>query len=197
MTLSDSVNLLYSTYPRKAPKYLGRRDNPLAGKFPNMNLATQNGAPHHLSQLSNGMGESLTSYRYNRVAGSGSFVYIVDTGLRQPNHNAPKGDLSRSGLYNGGSNNHRVPTEHSVTGNDLYSDHEHGSLIAALAVNNNIGIARKAKLVSIKVTEGRDTMFTTLGLLDGIIWAIDDIVRQKRQQTAVITISLGKYICGL
>jgi Subtilase family len=197
MTLSDSVNLLYSTYPRKAPKYLGRRDNPLAGKFPNMNLATQNGAPHHLSQLSNGMGESLTSYRYNRVAGLGSFVYIVDVGLLPSNHHVQKGDLSRSGLYGGGSNDNRMPEEYSVDENNLYSDNKHGSLIAALAVNDDIGIARKAKLVSVKVTEGRDTVFTTLGLLDGIMWAINDIVQLNRQGTAVITISLGKYLCGL
>ena len=159
-----------------------------------MKLVTQNGAPLHLSQLSNGISESLTSYRYNRVAGSKSFVYVVDAGLLQPDRLQRLGDLSRSLLYDSTA---KKPTEYSINENDLYSDNTHGTLIAALAVGNTIGIARKAKLVSIKVTEGRDTMFTTLGLLDGIIWAIDDIVRQKRQQTAVITISLGKYICGL
>ena len=194
MTLSDSVNLLYSTYPRKAPKYLGRRDNPLAGKFPNMNLATQNGAPHHLSQLSNGMGESLTSYRYNNVAGYGSFVYVVGVGLLPPDSQRESGDLSRKGLYD---NTRSKPTEYSIYKNYLYSDDNRGSLIAALAVNNAIGIARRAKLVSVKVTEGRDTVFTTWGLLDGIMWALNDIVRRKKQPKAVITISLGKYICGL
>jgi oryzin len=194
MTSSDSVNLLYSTYPGKAPKYLGRRDNPLAGKFPNMNLVTQNGAPLHLSQLSNGISESLTSYRYNDAAGYGSFVYVVGVGLLPSNSRRQRGDLNRKGLYD---QSNSKPTEYSVYKNDLYSDNTRGSLIAALTVHNVIGIARKAKLVSVKVTEGRDTFFNTLGLVDGIMWAINDIVRQNRQRTAVITISLGKYICGL
>ena len=194
MTSSDSVNLWYSTYPGKAPKYLGRRDNPLAGKFsgPYVELITQENAPHHLSQLSNGMGESLTSYRYNKVAGLGSFVYIVDGGLLKLH--VGKGDLTRSGLY---KNSNAPLIEYSVYNNGLYSDDKHGNLIAALAVNNDLGIARKAQLVSVKVTQGKTIDFSTKDLVDGILWAIDDIVKEKRQRTAVITISLGKYICGL
>lgn len=192
MTSSDSVNLWYSTYPGKAPKYLGRRDNPLAGKFPRMNLITQENAPHHLSQLSNGMGESLTSYRYNSMAGSGSFVYVVDAGLFKPREG--NGDLARSGLYRG---SHGPPEEYSAYENDLYSDNKHGNLIAALAVNNDLGIARKAQLVSVRVTEGTGIEFTTEGLVWGILKATDNIVKKQRQRMAVITISLGKYICGL
>ena len=186
MTSSDSVNLLYSTYPGKAPKYLGRRDDPFVS---NMIVTTENGAPRHLSQLSNGPGESLTSYRYNYAGGWGSFVYVVDVGLLQPGKGG--GDVRRSALPIN-------PTEYSVHDqNDLYSHNVHGSLISALAVGSIIGIARRANLVSVKISEGTDSVFTTFGLAEGIVWAMNDIVKLARQQTAVITITLGKYICGL
>ena len=199
MTSSDSVNLLYSTYPGKASRYLGRRDNPLAGKFPDSKIVTtKHVAPPHLSQLSNGPGETQTSYRYNDVAGLGSFVYVVGIGLLLPGSLKAGGDLRRGHLT---TIDNLKPTEYALINknyHDVYSvDDVRGSLIAALTVGSTIGIARRAKLVSIKVPDGINSVFTTSELVEGIMWAINDIVGQERQRKAVITISLGKYICGL
>jgi subtilisin family serine protease len=97
----------------------------------------------------------------NYPTGSNAVVYVFDTGV-DINHPEFEG-RARFGFSAYGPG-------------DVYG---HGTHVAGTIAGKNVGIAKKAQIVSVKVLS--DTGSGTLGsILDGIDWAIEDIKQQKR-----------------
>jgi subtilisin family serine protease len=96
----------------------------------------------------------------NYPDGSDAVVYVFDTGV-DINHPEFEG---------------RARFGYSAYGpRDVYG---HGTHVAGTIAGKNVGIAKKAQIVSVKVLSDNGSG-SLWGLLDGIDWAIEDIKQQK------------------
>ncbi|KAI9932964.1 Basic amino-acid permease [Aspergillus wentii] len=136
-------------------------------------LTTQSGAPWGLGSISH-KGDASTEYVYDSSAGTGTFAYVVDTGINVA-HTEFGGRASKA--YNAVKN-----AKHEDTVG-------HGTHVAGTIGGSTFGIAKKASLLSVKVFDGESG--TTSDILDGYNWAANDIVEKKRTSKAAINMSLG------
>lgn len=66
----------------------------------------------------------------------------------------------------------------------------HGTHVAGIIGAKTYGVAKKTNLIAVKVI-GDDGLGAASGVLDGLNWALNDIVTKNRRPTAVINMSLG------
>lgn len=143
--------------------------------LPNLNkrqgdTVTQDGAPWGLARVSS-QEPGGTSYTYNSHGGEGSTVFIVDTGI----------DIEHPDF------------EGRATWGENFADKEntdgagHGTHCAGTAVGKTFGVAKKAKVVAVKVL-GSDGSGTTEGVIQGLQWAGAE---GKKAGKSVISMSLG------
>jgi oryzin len=137
-------------------------------------LTTQASAPWGLASISSRTA-GATSYIYDSSAGTGTFSYVVDTGVRLTHV-----DFEGRAIF--GFN--------GVSGSTSQADNNgHGTHVAGTVGGAKYGVAKKTTIVAVKVFEGAEG--SASDVFSGFDWAVNDIVTKGRQNTAVINMSLG------
>ncbi|KAJ4264538.1 proteinase B [Fusarium torreyae] len=135
-------------------------------------LTTQSGAPWGLGTISHRSSGS-TSYIYDTTAGSGSYAYVVDSGV-QIAHNQFGGRASLGYNAVGGAHTDTLG---------------HGTHVAGTIAGSTYGVSKRANIISVKVFAGREGSTSTI--LAGFNWAVNDITSKSRAGRSVINLSLG------
>ncbi|KAJ9155844.1 Subtilase [Coniochaeta hoffmannii] len=137
-------------------------------------IASQPSAPWGLARISH-RSRGQSDYLYNPPAGSGTYAYVIDTGL-----NTAHADFGGRATF--GYN--------AVSGSGSESDVQgHGTHTAGIIAAGTYGVAKSAELVAIKVFDQGGSL--TSVILDGYNWAVADIKAKGRVGAAVINMSLG------
>lgn len=75
-------------------------------------------------------------------------------------------------------------------------DRKHGTHVASVAAGAKFGVAKKAKVIDVKVIRMPQKLgYSNEGqaLINGLNWAVSDIIRKSRVGYAVINLSLQQY----
>ncbi|KAK0633955.1 oryzin precursor [Immersiella caudata] len=138
-------------------------------------ITTQSPAPWNLARLSNRLPGNNT-YRYDSSAGAGTCVYVVDTGV----------DASHPEFEG------RVTWGVNTAGDNKMSDgNGHGTAVAGVVAGVVHGVAKRAKVVVVKVLNSGGSG-TTSGVIAGLSWiATDAPTRSDCPNGTVANISLG------
>ncbi|POS74329.1 alkaline proteinase [Diaporthe helianthi] len=137
-------------------------------------LTTQPNTPSWgLGAISHKAGAGSTSYVYDSSAGTGTYAYIIDTGI-----NAAHEDF-------GG----RASLGYSAVTGSTADTVGHGTHVAGTIGGTTYGIAKSATIISVKVFQGDEG--TTADVLDGYSWAVTDITSKGRAGVSAISMSLG------
>ncbi|TPX41681.1 hypothetical protein SeMB42_g05466 [Synchytrium endobioticum] len=122
----------------------------------------QTGAPWNLVRISHRWYSSFLSsieYIYPRGAGSGSTVYILDTGI-DTNHSELSGRAYWGASFVRGRNGSEV----------IYKDdHSHGTHVAGIVASTRYGVAKQTKVIAVKVMNWQGTGATSV-ILAGLEW---------------------------
>lgn len=165
-------------------------------------LTTQAGALWALGDLSHKLNGSR-DYVYDDRAGQGQTAYVLDTGIRLT-HQEFEGTRAVWG-FNG------VTGSAQQTGTNS-DDDSHGTHVAGSIVGKVNGVAKKAKVVDVKVFAGGSVgascehprpgfrcvankhfwQGATSQVLAGLSWAVNDIISKGAKGTSVINMSLCK-----
>ncbi|KAI1134325.1 oryzin precursor [Hypoxylon sp. FL0543] len=116
-----------------------------------------------------------TDYVYDSRAGEGTYAYILDTGL-----------LFTHQEFEGRA----YPGYNAVEG-EFVDDIGHGTHVAGTIAGKTYGVARKAKLISVKIFAGGRSSISDL--LEGFHWAVRNITSANRQEVSVINISAAGW----
>ncbi|KAK2018703.1 subtilase [Colletotrichum eremochloae] len=135
-------------------------------------IVTQSGAPWGLGAISSRTSGS-TQYRYDDRAGSGTFAYVVDSGINIA-HNDFGGRASLGYNAAGGAHTDTLG---------------HGTHVAGTIGSTTYGVAKLTSLISVKVFIGNSA--STSVILSGYNWAVNDITTKGRAGKSVINMSLG------
>ncbi|KJZ76127.1 hypothetical protein HIM_04583 [Hirsutella minnesotensis 3608] len=149
------------TFRHDKPMTLHRRD-----------LTTQLNSTWGLGSISH-REQGTREYVFNDEAGEGTYGYVVDSGI-----------LTTHKEFEG-----RAEAVYSAFENEKTDTFGHGTHVAGTIAGKTYGVAKKAKLLSVKVFQGRQS--ATSIILDGFNWAANDIVEKRRTKKAVINMSLG------
>ncbi|ELS52138.1 S8 family peptidase [Streptomyces viridochromogenes] len=133
--------------------------------------ATQSGAPWGLDRIDQTSLPLSGTYTYPDSAGSGVTVYVIDTGVRIT-HQQISGRASYG--YD------------AVDGDTTASDgNGHGTHVATTIAGSTYGVAKKAKIVGVRVLNNSGSG-TTAGVVAGIDW-----VTANHSGPSVANMSLG------
>ncbi|KAK1499055.1 subtilase [Colletotrichum cuscutae] len=135
-------------------------------------LVTQTGAPWGLGTISHKTSGS-TSYIYDSAGGTGTFAYVVDSGINTAHTNF------------GG----RASLGYNAAGGAHTDTLGHGTHVAGTIGSTTYGVAKLTSLISVKVFVGSSA--STSVILDGYNWAVNDITTKGRAGKSVINMSLG------
>jgi len=142
----------------------------------------QNSAPSWgLARMSHwgGIGGGINNhYTHNNGAGSGCYVYVLDTGI-YINHIDLRGRATFGANYAGGSNN---------DGNG------HGTHCAGTIAGTAHGVAKSANVVAVKVLNDAGSG-TFAGIVSGIQWATNNCINSGHS-CCVFSMSLGGTSAG-
>ncbi|GJD03692.1 alkaline serine protease Alp1 [Colletotrichum higginsianum] len=141
-------------------------------------LTTQPNSIWSLGDLSHRVAGS-TEYVYDSTAGEGTTAYVFDTGIRL-SHAEFEGRASFG--INGVTGSTVSPGSNSDTDG-------HGTHVAATIVGKTYGVAKKAKVIDVKVFDG--STGSTSAILTGLDWAVKDIVSKGAQKKSVLNMSLS------
>lgn len=137
-------------------------------------LTTQLGSTWGLSTVSHRRRQSTAfTYTYDTTAGSGTYAYVVDTGINT-DHVEFEG---------------RASNGYNAVGGEFVDSVGHGTHVAGTIGAKTYGVAKKSNLVAVKVFAGSST--STSIVLDGYQWAVNDIQARGRHNKAAINLSLG------
>jgi subtilisin family serine protease len=135
-------------------------------------LETQLNPPWGLSAISNANPpDPNSSYFYDSTAGEGTFSYVFDSGILLEH-------VEFEGRAEAG-----VAT---ITGQ---TDRLHGTLVSAIVGGATYGVAKKTTLIDVTVVG--DSAGSLATVLDGIDWALNDIVSKGRVGKSVVNMSLA------
>ncbi|KAF2795054.1 oryzin precursor [Melanomma pulvis-pyrius CBS 109.77] len=137
-------------------------------------ITTQSNAQWGLGSISHRT-PNQTEYIYDSSAGEGTYAYVCDTGIRITHTEFDDGRATFG--YN------------AVAGGADTDIDGHGTHVAGTVAGKTYGVAKKANVISVKVVEGETG--TSMQVLDGINWAINDIIAKGRQSTSVLQLSLS------
>ncbi|KAI2468875.1 oryzin precursor [Annulohypoxylon bovei var. microspora] len=133
---------------------------------------TQEHAPWGLGSISH-RGINGTDYVYDSRAGEGTYAYILDTGL-----------LTTHEEFEG-----RASLGYNAVGGEFVDEVGHGTHVAGTIGGKTYGVAKNAKLISVKIFAGYRSSVSNL--LEGFHWGVSNITNENRQETSVISISAG------
>jgi subtilisin family serine protease len=132
---------------------------------------TQSSAPWGLDRIDQTSLPLSTTYTYPDSAGSGVTAYVIDTGVR----------ISHSQLSGRAVNGYDA-----VDGDTVAQDgNGHGTHVATTIAGSTYGVAKKAKIVAVRVLNNSGSG-TTAGVIAGIDW-----VTANRSGPSVANMSLG------
>ncbi|KAI6092983.1 oryzin precursor [Hypoxylon rubiginosum] len=114
-----------------------------------------------------------TDYVYDSKAGEGTYAYIIDSGLL-PTHEEFED---------------RAILGYNAVGGPFVDDTGHGTHVAGTIGGKTYGVAKKAKLVSVKIFRNGRGHFSDV--LEGYQWAVYNITTENRQNVSAINISGG------
>ncbi|KAI1651334.1 oryzin precursor [Daldinia loculata] len=137
-----------------------------------MKHTVQTDAPWGLADISHRTANN-TDYVYDSNAGEGTYAYILDTGLLTTHEEFED----------------RACLGYNAVGGIFADDVGHGTHVSGIIAGKNYGVAKKAKLVSVKIFANARSY--TSDLLEGIHWAVRNITAENRQSVSVINISAG------
>ncbi|KAK4185612.1 putative serine protease with a subtilisin domain [Podospora australis] len=137
-------------------------------------LTMQSGAPWGLGSISH-RAPNFTDYIYDPSAGEGTYAYVIDTGLRTT-HVEFEGTRGTLG-YN------------AYPDSEFVDQIGHGTHVAGTLAGKAYGVAKKATVVAVKVFDYGSS--TTAIVLDGYVWAVNNITASNRAANSVISMSLG------
>ncbi|MDG9700821.1 S8 family peptidase [Streptomyces sp. DH37] len=133
--------------------------------------ATQSNAPWGLDRIDQADTPLNGTYTYPDSAGSGVTIYVIDTGVR----------VSHSDFGGRAVNGYDA-----VDGDNIAQDgNGHGTHVASTAAGTTYGVAKKAKIVAVRVLNNSGSG-TTAGVIAGVNW-----VTQNATKPAVANMSLG------
>ncbi|RGP81214.1 subtilisin [Fusarium longipes] len=135
-------------------------------------LTTQSGATWGLGTVSH-RSKGSTSYIYDTNAGSGTYAYIVDTGIIT-GHNEFEG---------------RAQAVYTAFSGQNADTNGHGTHVAGTIAGKTYGVAKKATIQAVKVFQGSSS--STSIILAGFNWAANDIISKGRTRNSVVNMSLG------
>ncbi|MER7487047.1 S8 family peptidase [Streptomyces sp. NPDC126497] len=133
--------------------------------------ATQSGAPWGLDRIDQTSLPLSGTYTYPDSAGSGVTAYVIDTGVRITHQ-----QISGRATYG----------YDAVDGDTTASDgNGHGTHVATTIAGSTYGVAKKAKIVAVRVLDDNGSG-TTAGVIAGIDW-----VTRNHSGPSVANLSLG------
>ncbi|KAK3348866.1 alkaline protease [Lasiosphaeria hispida] len=138
-------------------------------------LATQSGAPWGLGSISHRKPGS-TDYIYDPEGGAGTYAYVIDTGVLESH-------VEFEGRATLGFN------ALASSGFDDKDNNGHGTHTAGTIASKAYGVAKKASVISIKVFDNSGSPFSII--LEGYLWAVNNITGSGRVDASVISMSLG------
>lgn len=148
-------------------------------------VVVQEGAPWGASRVSQRKVYSLESYVYPESAGAGVTVYVLDTGV-ESEHEELRGRVDK-GINIVEENTHAE------------DDNGHGTHCAGVIAGKTFGVAKKAKIVPVKILAASGVGTTERTIL-GLIYAIKhhhSRVRDEDSPKSVINMSLGGLRSGI
>ncbi|KAI0880195.1 oryzin precursor [Annulohypoxylon maeteangense] len=134
---------------------------------------TQENASWGLGSISHRGRVNRTDYVYDSRAGEGTYAYILDTGL-----------LATHEEFEG-----RASLGYNAVGGRFVDEVGHGTHVAGTLGGKTYGVAKKAKIISVKIFAGYRSSVSNL--LQGFEWAVGNITGENRQKNSVISISAG------
>ncbi|MEV8603245.1 S8 family peptidase [Streptomyces griseoviridis] len=134
-------------------------------------LGTQTNAPWGLDRIDQSNLPLSGTYTYPDHGGSGSTVYVLDTGVRIT-HQEIAGRASYGWDF----------VDNDATAQDGYG---HGTFVATVTAGTTYGVAKKAKIVAVRVL-GNDGSGTTAGVIAGVDW-----ITANHVADSVANVSLG------
>ncbi|MDT0438318.1 MULTISPECIES: S8 family peptidase [Streptomyces] len=134
-------------------------------------LGTQTGAPWGLDRIDQSTLPLSGTYTSPDHGGSGSTVYVLDTGVRITHQ-----DIAGRASYGWDF------VDGDATAQDGYG---HGTFVATVAAGTTYGVAKKAKVVAVRVL-GNDGSGTTAGVVAGVDW-----ITAHHVADSVANVSLG------
>ncbi|EAQ83682.1 hypothetical protein CHGG_10086 [Chaetomium globosum CBS 148.51] len=140
-------------------------------------MVKQYNAPWGLARISH-YSRHRRDYVYSDTAGTGTVVYVVDTGIRTSH-----ADFNGRAIW--GANFLAETSDSDEDG--------HGTHVAAIIAGSTYGVAKNATVIAVKVLDktGSGSMS---GLLQGLNWAVDDARRRGVVSRTVINLSVaGTY----
>ncbi|MCX5008760.1 S8 family peptidase [Streptomyces sp. NBC_00638] len=133
--------------------------------------ATQSSAPWGLDRIDQAARPLSGTYTYPDTAGGGATVYVLDTGVRIT-HSEISGRASYGYDF----------VDNDSTAQDGYG---HGTHVATTVAGSTYGVAKKAKIVAVRVL-GNDGSGTTAGVIAGVDW-----ITANHTGPSVANVSLG------
>jgi len=137
-------------------------------------LTTQSNAPWGLGRISHREPGS-TDYIYDDSAGSGTFSYIIDTGIYTQHTEFE--DRATFGANFAGD------------GED-FDGNGHGTHVSGTIGSRAYGVAKKTNLIGVKVLDASGSGANS-GVISGIEWAVNDAKSKGRIGRALANMSLG------
>jgi subtilisin family serine protease len=135
--------------------------------------ATQSNAPWGLDRIDQTSLPLSGTYTYPDTAGSGVTAYVIDTGVR----------ITHSEITG-----HAVNGYDAVDGDSTAQDgNGHGTHVATTIAGKTYGVAKKAKIVAVRVLDNNGSG-TTAGVIAGIDWVTSN---HAAGAPAVANMSLG------
>ncbi|WP_055701537.1 S8 family peptidase, partial [Streptomyces silaceus] len=135
--------------------------------------ATQSNAPWGLDRIDQAKLPLSGTYTYPDTAGSGVTAYVIDTGVR----------ISHSEISGRAVNGYDA-----VDGDNTAQDgNGHGTHVATTIAGKTYGVAKKAKIVAVRVLDNNGSG-TTAGVIAGIDWVTSN---HAAGAPAVANMSLG------
>ncbi|CZR43800.1 putative endopeptidase K [Fusarium proliferatum ET1] len=150
---------------------------PSSGLITKRGLTSQASAPWGLARISQVYSEKGVDARYNydSTAGSGSTVYILDSGIRTTHK-----EFGGRALW--GTN--------FVSGSPDTDEFGHGTHVAGTVGGKSYGVAKGCRMYAVKVIDkdGLSSMSTTL---QGLQWAVNHAKSRGITKKSIINASLG------